>query len=165
MHAPMDLSTSVLLDVIKPQPDDQREFLVLLSYIRAATDAIVTVYPGLDLRTYLEIPRHEIIWAEKAVPGQASSPTKLVIHAKAQVRRVTTIGQTVEAGFLSGMITSACLPGSAPGVTLNVSVENEAINPIPQCPGPRGTQAHGATAAGSSTLRVTGACIDDGSMP
>lgn len=160
MSVLLELSINPLFEAIKPQPDDQRQFLVLPGYISATTEEKVTVYPELDLRSYLEIPRGEIIWAEKAIPGQESSPTKLVINATAKVTRVTTARQ-VEVGFLSGMIASTCLPSSAAGVTFSVSVGKGAptpTEPCPQSPGhaiPKGT-------GGSSNCKVTGVCKTDG---
>ncbi len=160
MNISMDLSSSPLLDVIKPQPDDQRHFLILLGYIKAATDQIVTVYPELDLSTYIEIPRGEIVWAEKAVPNLVSSPTKLVINAAAPVKRITTVGRKVEAGFLSGIIASTCLPTSAAGVSIKVSVDKDLTVEHPQCPGQSGPVTNKVGA--SSNCRVTGLCISDG---
>ena len=88
----LDLTTNPLFETIKPQPDDQRKYLILIGYVAGTTKEIVTVYEDLDLSTYLEIPQSAIIWAEKAIPGQDSSPTKLVIEATAKVNRVTTAG-------------------------------------------------------------------------
>ena len=102
----VDLTTNPLFDRIKPQPDDQRKYFILIGYVAGTTKEIVTVYEDLDLSTYLEIPEPAIIWAEKAIPGQVSSPTKLVIEANAKVNRVTTAARKVEAGFLSGLIAS-----------------------------------------------------------
>lgn len=51
MNVLLELSNNPLLEAIKPQPDDQRQFLVLLGYISATTHDTVTVYPDLDLRT------------------------------------------------------------------------------------------------------------------
>ena len=148
-------------EVIKPQLDDQRQFLVLPGYISATTENTVTVYPELDLRSYLEIPRSEIIWAEKAIPGQESSPTKLVINATAKVNRVTTAARQVEVGFLSGMIASSCLPTSAAGVTFSVSVGKGAPTPTEPCPQPPGYAVARGT-GGSSNCNVTGVCKTDG---
>src|SRR3954467_330681 len=100
----LDLTTNPLFEAIKPQPDDQRKFLILIGYVAGTAKEIVTIYEDLDLSTYLEVPESAIIWAEKAIPGQESSPTKLVIEANAKVNRVTTAGRKVEAGYLSGLI-------------------------------------------------------------
>ncbi len=159
----LELSNNPLLEVIKPQRDDQRQFLVLMGYISATTHDTVTVYPELDLRTFLEIPRADIVWAEKAVPGQESSPTKLVINAAARVNRVTSA--KVEAGFLSGMITSTCLPTCASGVTVKVSVENEALVPASACPVPGPAQPTGKGTGGTSNCKLTGVCVSDGAGP
>ncbi len=160
MNGSMDLSISPLFEAIQPKTDDQRKFLVLLGYIRATTDQTVTFYPDLDLRTYLEIPRGEIVWAEKAVPGQQASATKLVINANAQVRRVTTTARQVEVGFLSGMISSSCLPTSAAGLSLKVTLD-EAFNTGSQC-NHRSSVAISKGTGGSTNLWQTSVCIDDG---
>lgn len=162
MNVSMDLSSSPLLDAIMPQPDDQRRFLILLGYIKASTDQIVTVYPELDLSTYIEIPRGEIVWAEKAVPGLVSSPTKLVINAATPVKRITTTGRKVEVGFLSGMIASSCLPTSVAGVSINVSVDKDLTPEHPQCPGQSGGATSKGTGGASSNCKLTGVCISDG---
>jgi len=158
----LELSNNPLLEAIKPQPDDQRQFLVLLGYISATTPDTVSVYPDLDLRTYLQIPRGEIVWAEKAIPGQQSSPTKLVINAAAKVNRVTS--RNVEAVFLSGMIASSCLPTSAAGVSVKVLVEKEVVPTTPTCPG--GPGQHISRGSGApSNCRLTGVCVSDGNVP
>jgi hypothetical protein len=163
MTVSIDLSTNPLFEVIKPQREDQRQFLVMLGYVRAATEQTVTVYPDLDLRMYLEIPRSQIIWAEQAVPGQQSSPTKLVINSAAEVKRFTTSGVNVEVGFLSGLISSACLPTSVGGVSVNVLVD-EKLKFGPQCI--RGTNpgASGGSGVPKTNLYQTGVCIDDGTL-
>ena len=84
----LDLTTNPLFQKIQPQPDDHRKYLVLIGYVAGKANDLVTVYEDLDLCTYLEIPEKAIIWAEKAIPGQESSPTKLVIEASAKVNRL-----------------------------------------------------------------------------
>jgi hypothetical protein len=164
MNGLLDLSNNPLFDVLKPKPDDQRRFLILVGYISATAGDTVTVYPNLDLTSYLEIPRSEIAWAEKAIPGQECSPTKLVINGDAKVNRVTTAARRVEAGFLSGMITARSLPTSAGGVTINVSVdESTTFSAGSTCP----TTGH-ATSKGSgpsSACRFTGLCVSDLAYP
>jgi hypothetical protein len=163
MNVVLELSSNPLLEAIRPRSDDQRQFLVLQGYISSATPETVTVYPELDLRSFLEIPRGEIVWAEQAIPGQVSSPTKLVINAAAAVKRVTS--STVEAGFLSGMITSSCLATSAAGVSVKVEVENEAAgHGGTTCPGPVLSRP-GARTGGTSNCKLTGVCISDGAVP
>jgi len=162
MNVLLELSNNPLLEAIKPQRDDQRQFLVLLGYISATTHDTVTVYPELDLRTFLELPRADIVWAEKAVPGQESSPTKLVINAAARVNRVTNA--KVEAGFLSGMIASTCLPTSAAGVTVKVSVEKDILTPASACPAPGPEQPTAKGAGGTSNCKLTGVCVSDGGL-
>jgi hypothetical protein len=164
MSALLELSRNPLLEKINPHPDDQRRFLVLVGYINSATKETVTVYPELDLRSYLEIPTDEIAWAEKAIPGQVSSPTKLVINAAAKVNRVTTKARHVEAGFLSGMIASTCLTTSASGATVKVVIENNPLTPTVACPPPPG-QAVAKGSGGTSNCRLTGVCISDPALP
>jgi hypothetical protein len=161
----LDLATNPLLKVIKPTPVDDRRFLVLHGYISEVTEDTVTVYLELDLRSYLEIPRGKIEWAEKAIPVQDSSPTKLVINADAKVTRHTNTNGTkkTEEGFLRGMITSENLHTSAPGVQVNVSVVPEPFEFAPACPG-GGGYATAKGAAGGSACRVTGVCKTDGSI-
>ena len=160
----LELSNNPLFEAIKPQPDDQRQFLVLIGYISATiADDTVTVYPELDLRSYLEIPRDAIVWAEKAIPGQESSPTKLVINAAARVNRVTTAARKVEADFLGGMIASTCLPTSVAGVTVKVSVDADTLKSIPICP----PQSHAVSkgSGGTSNCKLTGVCVSDPAYP
>lgn len=120
------LSTNPLFDVIKPEVDDQRQFTVMTGYVAAVTDDLVKVYPTLDLSTYLEIPRADIVWAEPEVPGQHSSPTKLVIKGTANSRRIVSARRNVEEGFLTGLIASKNLSTAVPCVTVEVKLTPEA---------------------------------------
>src|SRR5262245_58526009 len=122
MSDSQDLHPNPLFDVIKPLVDDPRQFTVMTGYIAEVTQDLVKVYPTLDLSCYLEISRGDIVWAEKAVPGQKSSPTKLVIKGSASVRRTVIAARKVEEGYLSGMITSRNLAAAAPGVTVEVKI-------------------------------------------
>ena len=125
MSESFELTTNSLLAKIEPKPDDQRQFVILIGYVLVdessrGDNPAVRVYPELDLRTYLEIQIRDVVWAEKAIPGQESSPTKLVINAAAKVNRVTTTARSVETEFLGGIIADNYLPTAAAGVTINV---------------------------------------------
>jgi hypothetical protein len=160
MPNPIDLTTNPLLEAIKPQPDDERKFLVLNGYVAGTTKEIVTVYEDLNLSTYLEIPLSAIIWAEKEIPGQESSPTKLVIEATAKVNRVTTAGRKVEAGYLSGLIASRYLTKAARGVTIDVQIDAQTGVASSSCTGPVLRQPRGST-IGTSNCHVSGFCVSD----
>jgi hypothetical protein len=107
----VELSTNPVLAEIKPpiQPYDQRHYAIVVGYIGEMTAEFVQVYPQLDLRTYLNIPRKAIVFAEQVVPNQKSSPTKLVVHSSAKVDVVKVYVRSVEAGFLTGPIATSNL--------------------------------------------------------
>ncbi len=139
-----DLTTNPLLAKLAPQPDDQRQFIILIGYVLVNPSSpgeqpTVRVYPQLDLRTYLEVPIRDVVWAEKAIPGQESSPTKLVINAAALVSRATTT-KRVETGFLGGIIAASLLPTAAAGSRVNVCGNEDEVRMHPDCikPGPGG---------------------------
>ncbi len=161
MPNPLDLSTNPLFETIKPQPDDQRKYLVLTGYVAGTNKKTVTVYEDLDLSTYLEIPESAIIWAEKAIPGQESSPTKLVIDSTAKVNRVTTTGRKVEAGYLSGLIASTYLTKAVRGVTIDVQIDGQTAVASPTCTGPVLNQPRAASTHGTSNCHVSGFCVSD----
>jgi len=156
----LDLTTNPLFEAIKPQPDDQRKFLILIGYVAGTTKEIVTVYEDLDLSTYLEIPVSAIVWAEKAIPGQDSSPTKLVIEANARVNRVTTAARKVEAGFLSGLIASSYLTKAVRGVTIDLQIDAQTGVASSTCSGPIVNQPR-ALRLGTSNCHVSGFCVSD----
>ena len=157
----VDLTTNPLFERIKPQPDDQRKYFILIGYVAGTTKEIVTVYEDLDLSTYLEIPESAIIWAEKAIPGQDSSPTKLVIEATAKVNRVTTTSRKVEAGFLSGLIASTYLTKAVRGVTIDVQIDGQTGVASSTCTGPVLNQPRAASTHGTSNCHVSGFCVSD----
>ncbi len=171
MSNSLELFTNPLLQALKPRPDDQRQFIILHGYIDTVTEQTVTIYPDLDLRCYLEIPRGEIVWAERSVPGQQSSPTKLVVSATASINRVVS-SQQVEAGYLKGAISSKSLSTSAAGLTVNILVENEDKNlvhttpcrPLSGVETPSGTGGTGGT-GGTSNCHLTGVCVSDPIYP
>jgi hypothetical protein len=156
----VDLTTNPLFQKIQPKPDDQRTFLVLIGYVAGITNEIVTVYEDLDLCTYLEIPEKAIIWAEKAIPGQESSPTKLVIEANTKVNRVTNAARKVEAGYLSGLIASKHLTKAVRGVTIEVQIDGQNVIAAPTCPGHLDIQTH-VVPLGTSHCFVSGFCVSD----
>jgi hypothetical protein len=160
MPKPLDLTTNPLFEMIKPQPDDQRKYVVLIGYVAGTTKGIVTVYEDLDLSTYLEIPESAVIWAEKATPGQESSPTKLVIEATAKINRVTTAGRKVEAGYLSGLIASTHLSKAARGVTIDVHIDGQ-TSAATSCPGQVLNQPRAASGHGTSNCHVSGVCVSE----
>ncbi len=136
MSESLELTTNPVLAKIAPQPDDQRQFIILIGYVlvnesRRGEHPTVRVYPGLDLRTYLEVQRGDVVWAEKAIPGQESSPTKLVINAAAKVIRATT--KRVETGFLGGIIAASFLPTAASRVFVNAVGNLEEVFNQPDC--------------------------------
>ena len=157
----LDLTTNPLLQKIKPQPDDHRKYLILLGYVGGTVNEIVTVYEDLDLCTYLEIPQSAIVWAEKAIPGQESSPTKLVIEATARVNRVTTAGRKVEAGYLSGLIASTYLTKAVRGVTIEMQIDGQTGVASSTCSGPVLNQPRAASTHGTSNCHVSGFCVSD----
>ena len=119
MSDSFELTTNPLLAKLAPQPDDQRRFIILIGYVLVDESSqgehpAARVYLDLDLRTYLEVQIRDVVWAEQAIPGQESSPTKLVLDATAQVDRVTTAARRVETEFLSGIIAADYLPTAAP---------------------------------------------------
>jgi hypothetical protein len=156
----LDLTTNPLFETIKPQPDDQRKYLILIGYVAGTTKEIVTVYENLDLSTYLEIPQSAIVWAEKAIPGQDSSPTKLVIEATAKVDRVTTAARKVEAGYLSGLIASSYLTKAVRGVTIDLQIDGQTGVASSTCTGPVLNQPRGFP-VGTSNCHVSGFCVSD----
>jgi hypothetical protein len=157
----LDLTTNPLFQTIKPQPDDQRKYLILVGYVAGTINKIVTVYENLDLCTYLEIPQSAIVWAEKAIPGQESSPTKLVIEATAKVNRVTTAGREVEAGYLSGLIASTYLTKAVPGVTIDMQIDRQTGVASSTCSGPVLNQPRALSTHGTSNCHVSGVCVSD----
>lgn len=156
----LELTTNPLFESLKPQADDQRKYLVLIGYVAGIVNEIVTVYESLDLCTYLEIPRAAIVWAEKAIPSQECSPTKLVIEATAKVNRVTTAARKIEAGFLSGLIASTFLTKAARGVTIDIQIDGQTAVAGPGCPGRFAHQTH-AEPLGTSHCFLSGFCVSD----
>jgi hypothetical protein len=155
-----DLTINPVFARIKAVAAEEVQFTILIGYISEATVDLVTVYPTLDLRMYLEIPRGDIIWAEKAVPSQQYSPTKFVIKGSCKVKRVTCAERNSEEGFLSGSIIGKHLHTAAPGVTVEVKVFPEGVGP-PVCPSPH---AGGSSKTGSTLISQchhTGVCFSD----
>jgi len=137
MSESSELTTNPLLAKIAPQPDDQRQFIILIGYVLVDESSrgehpTVRVYPGLDLRTYLEVQKGDVVWAEKAIPGQESSPTKLVINAAAKVNRATTT-KRVETGFLGGIIAASFLPTAASGACVKAGGSLDEVVNQPDC--------------------------------
>jgi hypothetical protein len=164
----LELTTNSLLAKIAPQPDDQRRFIVLVGYVLVdeaskSDTPSVRVYLELDLRTYLEVQIGDVVWAEKAIPGQESSPTKLVINAAAKVNRVTTAARHVETEFLGGIIASSCLPTAASGSAVNVWINQDTVTAT-GCP-PPGGGVLSRTAGGNSACFHTGVCVSDPILP
>jgi hypothetical protein len=111
-----DLSVHPLIAELNPQSDDQRRFVTIFGYIGpSSTSGVITLYPSLDLRCYLEISVDDILFAEPAIPGQVSSPSKLILCATAQVTRVESTRDRTAVSLLSGKITEANLVTSAAG--------------------------------------------------
>lgn len=104
-----DLSISPLIPLLQAQPADSRAAVVLHGYIGDVADGVVTVYPALDLSWYWLIPEASILWAEKAVPGLQSSPTRLVVDARARIETLFATTFQSEAWFLTGGISEANL--------------------------------------------------------
>jgi hypothetical protein len=159
-----ELTTNPLLAKIAPQPDDQRQFIILIGYVLVdessqGEDPTVRVYPELDLHTYLEVQIRDVVWAEKAIPGQESSPTMLVINAAAKVNRVTTT-KRVETEFLGGIIAASFLPTAASGAAVNVCGNQDDVRLHPDCPTPRpGGGALVRIEIGHATIHQTGVPI------
>ena len=149
-----------MFQTIKPQPDDHRKYIILIGYVAGTTNENVIVYEDLDLCTYLEIPEKAIIWAEKAIPGQESSPTKLVIEGNAKVNRVMTASRKVEAGYLSGLIASSYLTKAVRGVTIDIQLDGQNAVAAPTCPGSV-TSLPRALPVGTSNCHVSGFCVSD----
>jgi hypothetical protein len=108
------LSMSPVILALDPQPSDLRNFVFLEGYIGEVNDSYVQLYPKLDLRTYFKVPRGAIKFAELADPDRATSQTRLVIDASAQVEIVKHDSVTFDAGYLSGAIAAANLPRAEP---------------------------------------------------
>jgi hypothetical protein len=160
MKYPLDLSPNPLLEKIKPTADDLRQYIVLAGYVGETENEMVRLYERLDLRTYLEIPVKDIIWAEKLVPGLEASPTFLVINAAAKGERVTSAARRVEAGYLSGLLASHYLRAAARGATVQHgregdSAEDSACDQAPFCAFPHGV----------STCHASGVCVSDPVTP
>ncbi len=136
----VDLSINPLIAKISPQPNDQREFKTLVGYIAERKDGVVKVYPTLDLHTFCLIPESAIIWAEKLEPGQASSPTRLVVAASARIQWVTTFVRTSDASFLTGEIVDGNLSRAKPA----------AAAPLPR-PLEANPNGHSCVSTGSGT--------------
>jgi len=104
-----------LLAKLNPRPDDERRFVTIYGYIGPATrDGIICLYPSLDLRSHLEIPVAEILFAEPAEPGLYSSPTKLIVDAEADMVHVQHSRSRIAVGFVTGPIADANLKQAAP---------------------------------------------------
>jgi hypothetical protein len=152
----LDLAVNPLMDKLKPDPDnDERQFVVLHAYVAKVTPRTVTVYTNLDLSSYLEIPCGAIKWAEKVIPGQDSSPTKLVIAAGTEVKRVTT--KKIEASFLGGLVARNHLASSACGLLSNAVLEPYGVSSCP--PATASTDAKAAPRM--SGCRLTSLCYSD----
>lgn len=159
-----ELTTNSLLVKIAPQPDDQRRFIILIGYVLAddssqVENPTVRVYPDLDLCTYLEVQIRDVVWAEKAIPGQESSPTKLVLNAAAKVNRVTTAARHVETEFLGGRIAAGFLPTAAPGAPVNLSSNQDDLTAQPDCHTP--VPVPPVRAVAHTGVIQTGVCVAD----
>jgi hypothetical protein len=156
MITPGELKTNPLLTKIAPQPNDQRQFVILVGYVlidesSQAENKIARVYPVLDLRTYLEIRINDLVYHEQTIPGQETSPTKLVMKPSAKVKRVTTTVRPVEAEFLSGSIAARYLPTAASGASANITIDQDTYTPY--CKGPP-VHGHPSTAVWQSGVCV-----------
>jgi len=105
----VQLSTNPVITAIAPEPLDYRHYSVVVGYVGEVSSDTVQVYPQLDLRTYFQIPRTAIVFAEPVNSDQQSSPTKLVVDATAQIDVVKVNSRSIEAGFLAGSIAASNL--------------------------------------------------------
>jgi hypothetical protein len=108
------LIKSPVILALDPQPSDLRNFVFLEGYIGEVNDDYAQLYPKLDLRTYFKVPRGAIKFAELVDPDRATSQTRLVVEASAQIEIVKHDSQSFEAGYLSGAIAATNLPGATP---------------------------------------------------
>ncbi len=139
----IELPVHPLIAKLDPKPDDERHFVTILGYIGPAPrKGVISLYPNLDLRSYLEIPVAEILFAEPAEPGLDSSPTKLIVNAEADMVHVDHSRSRIAVGFVAGPIAEANLRQAAPShnstlsdpSTLNLSArgcESIMIKPRP----------------------------------
>lgn len=123
----------VLAEVEPAQPYDPRRYAIMVGYIGVVTDNVVQVYPQLDLGTYFKLPRKAIVFAEPAVPGQKSSPTKLVVDASARVLVVKFSVRSIEAGFLSGSIAASHLGSALPYGSAGTEIPPEMTATVDPC--------------------------------
>jgi hypothetical protein len=121
----VSLTVNPLIEMIDPQPDDQRSFTIMIGYIGEVTDTNVRVYPKLDLRHYVNIPKDGIKAVEKVFPDQETSPSKIVIDASAKVDLV----RNIEAGFLFGPIVDVNLGLAGAGAGAGVGLKRRPGGP------------------------------------
>jgi hypothetical protein len=153
-----DLTIHPLLAKLDPQPDDQRRFITIYGYIGPSPrEGVITLYTELDLSSYLEICKDDILSAEPAVPGQCSSPTKLLVTASAQVTRVRNTRTEVALDYLSGPISGALLPKASPGPAGDLRFKFEVASPGFLC---GGTGSPNGPHPSSNCVR-SGACLSD----
>ncbi|MFI5454281.1 MAG: hypothetical protein ACHRXM_02420 [Isosphaerales bacterium] len=122
----VQLSTNPVMAGIEPKPLDYRHYAVLVGYVGEVSSDTVQVYPQLDLRTYFQIPRDAIVYAEPVNPSQQSSATKLVVDATVKIEVVKAYSRSIEAGFLAGSIAASNL-GAA---RTQMSAETDSPSPL-----------------------------------
>jgi hypothetical protein len=130
----VDLSINPVFSRIKPQPGDQRRFVIVVGYIGEVKDGLVRVYPTLSLGTYYEIPEEEIIFAEKVNPSQKSSPTGILLDARTRIRVVQASASEIESGFLAGAITAENLGSTRRAAVAGTDVPAPAVAVNVNCP-------------------------------
>ena len=112
------LNMSPVILALDPQPSDMRNFVFLEGYVGEVNDSYVQLYPKLDLRTFFKVPRGAIKFGELVDPDRATSQTRLVVDAAAQIEIVKHDTVTFDAGYLSGAIAATNLPSAEPGPVL-----------------------------------------------
>jgi len=83
------LSTHPMLANIESLPENKREFVLIHGFIGKVTDDTVRLHQGPDLFHYYEIPKDEIVYAEKAVCPEGLDLTKLVLSSTTRITYVS----------------------------------------------------------------------------
>ena len=95
-------------------PDQPQSAIVLVGYLGTSPKGpdYVRLYLGLDLETFFEIPKKDIIHRERIERPDAANASKIVVSTAHKLEAVQIHGFEIEAAHLHGSIVAGHLAGT-----------------------------------------------------
>jgi hypothetical protein len=98
------LATHPMLANIVEVTENKSELVFIYGYIGKVTDDTVRLHQGLDLRQFYEIPKAEIVYAEKVAGPEDQGLTKLVLFSTTRITYVSRGRATLPASALAEVV-------------------------------------------------------------